>query len=88
MPDDLAEAQRLREQAERCLRLAKGVIPRDVAESLHKLGMDYLAQARAIDRGSGQQQQPWNRPLPPPAQQGRQPALQQEQVQPNDDADG
>jgi hypothetical protein len=87
MPDDISEAQRLRTQAERCLRLAKGPIDRDMAESLHKLGTDYLAQANAIERGWGQQQQRGNQPPPPLPEHGQQPALQQQQVQPEDEGD-
>src|SRR5438270_98084 len=65
MPNRMTEAQRLRAQSERCLRLAREPIAPDMAESLHKLGLDYLAQANAVERSSGQQQQRGNQPPPP-----------------------
>ena len=80
----MADAEYLRDQAERCLRLAKKTMASDVAEILRNLAMHYVEQAKALEREAHQQGQ---RGMPPPSapQQGHQPVLQQEQIQPKDD---
>jgi hypothetical protein len=85
----MTEAERLREQAARCLRLAKGSLASDVSQSMRKLAADYLALAEQVEKAesSGQRQQDGNvLPLPQP-ERGHQPALQQQQVQSKDDGD-
>ena len=83
------ESEHLRAQAARCLRLAKGALASDAAQTMHKLAADYLALAQAVEKAaaSGQQQQHGNQPLPPQREHGQQPALQQQQIQPKDDGD-
>jgi hypothetical protein len=85
----MTEAERLREQAARCLRLAKGSLASDVSQPMLKLAAEYLALAEQVEKAesSGQRQQHGNvLPLPQP-EKGHQPALQQQQAQPNDDGD-
>ena len=84
----MTESERLRAQAERCFRLAKGSTAPDVAQSMYKLASDYLALAQAVERAeaSGQRQQRGNQ-LPVSPVRGQQPALQQQQAQPKGDGD-
>jgi hypothetical protein len=81
----MADAEYLRDQAERCLRLAKKTMAPDVAETLRNLAMHYVEQAKALEREAHQQGQRGIPPPPSPPQQGHQPVLQQEQIQPKDD---
>jgi hypothetical protein len=82
----MTEAERLREQAERCLRLAARTIASDLTEALQKLAADYLAQARALERAdSGQRQQRENEPPPPSPSSGSD--HQPEQIQPDKEED-
>ena len=85
----MTESERLRAQAERCLRLAGSAIESDIGRRMHELAAEYLALARAMEKAeaSGQQQQRREQPPPPSPEQGQQPALQQQQVQPKKDSD-
>jgi hypothetical protein len=59
------EAQRLREQAARCLRLGNAQLRDDVAGNLRALAADYLEKAQALESAEGdpqQQQQPQVQP--------------------------
>jgi hypothetical protein len=78
----MTKAQRLREQAARCLRLAQGVQADDVRQSLRNLAAESLEKAQALERAAGQQQQQQqvgSMPPPPAPIHG---AAQQQQVQP------
>jgi len=77
-----SEAQRLREQAARCLRLAQGAVANDVRQQLRSLAAESLEKAQALERGAGQQrQQVGNMPPPAPAP-SHGVAQQQQQAQP------
>jgi hypothetical protein len=83
----MTEVERMRAQAERCLRLAQQAAATDVAQSMYYLASEYLEQARALERAAGQQQQRGIE-LPPPAAEHAQPhAQQQQQIQPPKDDD-
>jgi hypothetical protein len=73
------EANRLREQAERCLRLARASTDKTMLERLTELAAEYLEQAQALEGAPPGSQVPG-----PPAPQD-QPMQQQQQVQPKDD---
>jgi hypothetical protein len=79
----MTETERLREQAARCLRLARASTDKTVIERLTELAAEYLEQAQALDEGAPAASQ---MPGPPPQNQPMQ--QQQQQVQPkpkNDD---
>ena len=74
----MTEAERLRDQAERCLRLARGASDKTITERLSELAAEYLVRAQALESPPGPQV-----PIPPaqdqPMQQQQQ---QQQQIQP------
>jgi|HubBroStandDraft_1064217.scaffolds.fasta_scaffold411249_1 hypothetical protein len=75
-----SEAQRLREQAERCLRLAKGTSSDGMRQRLRDVAAEYLEEAEALERTTDQHQQVGNVvPAPEPSHGA---AQQQQQVQP------
>jgi hypothetical protein len=77
-----SEAQRLREQAARCLRLAKNyTLPEDVLGQMRAMAADCLERARALEQEpeDQQQQQIGNVVLPPEPSHGA--AQQQQQIQ-------
>ena len=76
------DVERLRAQAERCLRLAQQAVATDVAQSMYYLASEYLDQARALERTSGQQQQRGVEVPPPAPAHPEQHAQQQQQIQP------
>ena len=78
----MTEAERLRAQAERCLRLAQRAVATDVAQSMYYLASEYLERAKALEQISGQPQQRDSEPPPPAPEPAQQPAQQQQQVQP------
>ncbi|HEX4555467.1 MAG TPA: hypothetical protein VH249_15850 [Xanthobacteraceae bacterium] len=78
----MTEVERLRAQAERCLRLAQQAAATDVAQSMYYLASEYLDQARALERTSGQQQQRGGHVPPPAPGHAEQHAQQQQQIQP------
>jgi hypothetical protein len=45
----MTEAERLRAQAERCLRLAKGADKSDVADTMRALAAQYLERAHGLE---------------------------------------
>ena len=68
-----SEAQRLREQAARCLRLAKNyTLPEDVLGQMRAMAADCLERARALEQEpeDQQQQQIGNVVLPPEPSHG------------------
>ena len=73
----MTEAERLREQAERCLRLARSSTDKTIIERLTELAADYLEQARALEGAP----QGSHVPVSPTQDQ---PMQQQQQVQPKD----
>jgi hypothetical protein len=75
----MTEAERLREQAERYLRLARSTADREVAEKLIALAAGYLDSAHTLERLAAAQ-------AVPPTTSG-QPAQQQQQIQPKPDED-
>jgi primosomal protein N'' len=77
----MTEVERLRAQAKRCLRLAQQAAATDVAQSMYYLASEYLDQARALERTSGQQQQRGSE-VPPAPGHAEQHAQQQQQIQP------
>jgi hypothetical protein len=80
-----SEAQRLREQAERCLRLANAQTRNDVIRNLRALAADYLEAAQALERAEDnpqQQQQQQVGNIVPPPQPSHGVAQQQQQAQP------
>jgi primosomal protein N'' len=78
----MTDVERLRAQAKRCLRLAQQAAATDVAQSMYYLASEYLDQARALERTSGQQQQRGNEVPPPASGHAEQHAQQQQQIQP------
>jgi hypothetical protein len=82
------EADRLRAQAARCLRLSTGAVPDDVKARLRALAAESLEKAHALERAADQQRQQQQVgnvvPLPEPAYDSVQ-QQQQQQVQPKDD---
>jgi len=66
-------AAHLRQQAERCLRLARMVRGDDAAARLNALAADYLAEAQAFELQASTE-----------APVAQQPVQQQQQVQPKD----
>ena len=81
------EAQRLREQAARCLRLAQGTHADDVREQLRTLAATYLEKAQSLERGAAQPQQHVGNIVPPPPEPSHGVAQQQQQIQPKKDDD-
>ena len=79
----MTDVERLRAQAKRCLRLAQQAAATDVAQSMYYLASEYLDQARALERTSGQQQQRGNEVPPPASGHAEQHAQQQQQIQPS-----
>ena len=80
----MTEVERLRAQAERCLRLAQQAVATDVAQSMYYLASEYLEQARALERTATQHQQRGSE-LPPPAHgpaHAEPHVQQQQQIQP------
>jgi hypothetical protein len=79
-----SEAQRLRELAERYLRLSREALPDDVARHMRTLAAEYLAKAQALERAADRQQQQVGNvvPLPPPPEPSHGAAQQQQQAQP------
>ena len=81
-----SEAQRLREQAERCLRLANAQTRNDVIRNLRALAADYLEAAQALERAEDNpQRQCWQQQvgnIVPPPQPSHGVAQQQQQPQP------
>jgi len=73
------EANRLREQAERALQLARASTDKTVIERLTELAAEYLEQARALEGA------PPGSQVPAAAAPQDQPMQQQQQVQPNQD---
>jgi hypothetical protein len=69
----MTESERFREQAERCLRLAK-TSDREVADSLNALAAEYLDAAQRLERLAATQ-------IVPSAAPAR-PIQQQQQIQP------
>jgi hypothetical protein len=51
-----SEAQRLRDEVARCLRLANEMLQDEVSLQLRALAADYLGKAEALERGEQQQQ--------------------------------
>jgi primosomal protein N'' len=77
----MTDVERLRAQAKRCLRLAQQAAATDVAQSMYYLASEYLDQARALERTSGQQQQRGNEVPPPASGHAERHAQQQQQQQ-------
>ena len=76
-----SEAQRLREQAARCLRLAKNrTLPDDVIRQMRALAADYLERAQAVEKAADRQQQQAGHLIPPP-EPSHGAAQQQQQIQ-------
>jgi hypothetical protein len=75
----MTEAEHLREQAERCLRLARASSDKTVVQRLSELAAEYLEQAQALEGAPPGSQVP----AAAPAQD--QPMQQQQQVQRKDD---
>jgi hypothetical protein len=61
MQDGVATAAYLREQAERCVRLASGVNDPEAATALRNMAMQYQTAAERLERGETVE-----RPNPPP----------------------
>jgi hypothetical protein len=57
MPSMPENVQWLREQAERCLRLARSVTANDIADRLRALAAEYLERATKLEQPVAQQQQ-------------------------------
>jgi hypothetical protein len=76
----MTEAEHLRDQSARCLRLARASTDKTVIERLTELAADYLERAQALERAPPGFQVPG----PPPQDQ---PMQQQQQVQPKDDGE-
>ena len=73
-----SEAQRLREQAARCLRLANNrTLPDDVIRQMRALAAEYLQKAQALEKAADQQQQVGH----PPPEPSHGAAQQQQQIQ-------
>ena len=79
----MSEAERLRAEAQRCLRLARDIGVGDVAQNLKSLAADFLERAADLERrASHQQQQQSDQPPPLPSSHHAQaPAQQQQQPQ-------
>jgi hypothetical protein len=71
----MTEAQRLREEAKRCRRLAEAIADAKAASALVALANEYLDRAQRLERQETLS--------PPPTEQ--QPAQQQQQIQPKKD---
>jgi hypothetical protein len=82
VPSMTSEAQRLREQAARCLRLAQGTHANDVRQQLRNLAAEYLEKAEALEDGANQQQQQVGTMPPPSPVPSQGVAQQQQQAQP------
>ena len=72
----MAEADELREHAERCRRLAKTATDRNVARVLMDMAEEYLARAERLERRASAP------PKTPTASPEQQPVQQQQQTQP------
>jgi hypothetical protein len=83
----MAEEERLRAEAERCLRLSQLITTPDVSAALAKRASDYLERADALGSRAGQRQQSGDQPPAPLPAQDQQPAQQQQQTQPKDGED-
>jgi hypothetical protein len=68
----MTETERLREQAARCLRLARASTDKTVIERLTELAAEYLEQARALERAPAASQLPGPPPQNQPMQQQQQ----------------
>jgi hypothetical protein len=76
-----SEAQRLREQAARCLRLANNrTLPDDVIRQMRALAAEYLQKAQALEKAADQQPQRIGHLIPPP-EPSHGAAQQQQQIQ-------
>jgi hypothetical protein len=75
----MLEAQRLRDQAERCMRLARSASDQQVANTLTALATEYLEKADAFER---QQAATPQRPTGGPEHAVQQQQQQQQQIQP------
>ena len=71
----MTDAEWLRDQAERCLRLAQSADDPALANSLKTRAADYLESAQALERLAVP-------PSIPPATPRQRPAQQQQQIQP------
>ena len=76
----MSDAEWMRDQAERCLRLARSAHDPVLADRLKARAADYLESAQVLERVAVQ------RSLPP-ATQRQQPAQQQQQIQPKTEED-
>jgi hypothetical protein len=74
----MTDAEWLRDQAERCLRLAQSADDPTLANSLKARAADYLESAQALERLAVS-------PSILPATRGQRPAQQQQQIQPKID---
>jgi hypothetical protein len=74
----MTDAEWLRDQAERCLRLAQSADDPALANSLKTRAADYLESAQALERLAVP-------PSIPPATPRQRPAQQQQQIQPKID---
>jgi len=78
----MTDAQTLRENAERCTRLANSAIDRNVARILTDLAAEYQDRARRLERQA-------TALSPPPTAVAEQPPMQQQQqIQPKNDDEG
>jgi hypothetical protein len=84
------KAAEYRRHAASCLEVAERMSLVDDRVRMTEMAQNWLDLAEKFDaeekaKAFGQQQQSGNQPPPPLAQQGHQPALQQEQIQPRDE---
>jgi hypothetical protein len=90
--DQRDKAAEFRRHAAACLEVAERVSVLEDRVRMTKMAQNWLDLARKVDAGEdqafGQQQQSGNQPPPPLPQNGHQPALQQEQIQPEKDESG
>ena len=82
--DRMKEVERLRAEAERCLRFAQEAVAR-ARETLIKRAAEYLERAAGLEGRMTQREQGHDQPPPQPSPQARQPAQQQQQIQPKQD---
>ena len=75
----MTEAQRLRDEAKRCRRLAEAIADAKAASALLALANEYLDRAQRLER------QETLSPPQSPAPTEQQPAQQQQQIQPMKD---
>jgi hypothetical protein len=76
----MSDAEWMRDQAERCLRLARSTNDPVLADRLMARAADYLESAQVLERVAGA-------PSITPATQGQRPAQQQQQIQPGKEDD-